>query len=479
MDPKRKKINLLGWTTIVIGTVVVIGISYILYRHTVSLLTTNLRQRIESIARAAAPAFDPEDIEDLQMESDWEKPAWKRVVTELLAVEKNNPDILFAYIFRKKTSNPLEMEFVADSHSLFPYANRDDDPTNNVDANRDGKIEPDGPDLLQWPGQDYPEPPEGTFRAYTGPTTSKELYEDSFGRVITGYMPIVRNGEIIAVVAFDLKADDFFSITRQTLYPFLGFISALVLIILLLFSLIIKIWNRQLHIVEAADRMKTQFLSFASHQVKSPMTVVKDYADLIRDGSYGAIPDKVKETATKIHDSADRLIDLVNDLLDLRKLEEGKIEYNFTQVDVGALLKNTFEELKTLADAKHLEMTLEAPAEPTMVKADESKLRQVFQNLIDNSVKYTESGWIKIKLYAQSSTLKIEISDSGLGIPQDLLSSLFEQFQRGSKEAKKIQGTGLGLYIAKQFVLAHGGTVTAASDGPGKGSTFTVELPKS
>lgn len=229
--------------------------------------------------------------------------------------------------------------------------------------------------------------------------------------------------------------------------------------------------------LQEADRMKSQFLSFASHQVKSPMTVVKDYADLIRDGSYGVIPDKVKETATKIHDSADRLIDLVNDLLDLRKLEEGKIEYNFTQVDVGALLKNTFEELKTLADAKHLEMTLEAPAEPMMVKADESKLRQVFQNLLDNSIKYTESGWVKVQIINQQSKVLIKISDSGLGIPQDLLSSLFEQFNRGSKEAKKIQGTGLGLYIAKQFVLAHGGTVTAASDGPGKGSTFTVNLP--
>lgn len=229
--------------------------------------------------------------------------------------------------------------------------------------------------------------------------------------------------------------------------------------------------------LQEADRMKSQFLSFASHQVKSPMTVVKDYADLIRDGSYGAIPDKVRETATKIYDSADRLIDLVNDLLDLRKLEEGKVEYTFTEVDLSALLKNTCEELKTLADAKHLAMTWEIPAEPIMVKADEGKLRQVFQNLLDNSVKYTETGWIRVKIKNEISKIKIEIADSGLGIPQDLLPSLFEQFQRGSKEAKKIQGTGLGLYIAKQFVLAHGGTITAASTGPGKGSAFIVELP--
>ena len=207
------------------------------------------------------------------------------------------------------------------------------------------------------------------------------------------------------------------------------------------------------------------------------MTVVKDYADLIRDGNFGEVPDKVKETATKIHNSAERLIALVNDLLDLRKIEEGKIEYNFTQIDLAALLKSTCEELKTLADAKHLAMTWEIPAEPIMINADESKLRQVFQNLLDNAVKYTETGFIKIQAQSSNDKCQIKIEDSGLGIPQDLLTSLFEQFERGSKEAKKIQGTGLGLYIAKQFVLAHHGTITAISDGHGKGSVFIVELP--
>ena len=122
-------------------------------------------------------------------------------------------------------------------------------------------------------------------------------------------------------------------------------------------------------------------------------------------------------------------------------------------------------------------MTWEIPAEPIMINADESKIRQVFQNLLDNAIKYTETGFIKIQAQSSNDKCQIKIEDTGLGIPQDLLGSLFEQFQRGSKEAKKIQGTGLGLYIAKQFILAHHGTVTATSDGPGKGSVFIVELP--
>ena len=225
-----------------------------------------------------------------------------------------------------------------------------------------------------------------------------------------------------------------------------------------------------------ADKMKSQFLSFASHQVKSPMTVVKDYAELIKDGSYGEVPEKVKETATKIHDSADRLIALVNNLLDLRKLEEGKVEYLFADMDINALVKNIFEDMKTLADAKGLQMTLEAPANPITIKADTEKIRQVIQNLIDNSVKYTEHGYIRVKIQSSNVKIQIIVEDSGIGIPQDLIPSLFEQFNRGSVEAKKIQGTGLGLYIAKKFVEAHHGRVWAESKGPGKGSMFTVEL---
>src|SRR3989338_10982496 len=115
------------------------------------------------------------------------------------------------------------MEFVADADSINPYANTSEDPSMFVDVNRDGKIEPDGPDKLQWPGQDYPEAidiPEA-FEAYSGALTAAELYEDSYGQVLTGYAPIKdANGNTVAVLATDIKADDFFTVTRQTLYPF-------------------------------------------------------------------------------------------------------------------------------------------------------------------------------------------------------------------------------------------------------------------
>src|SRR3989344_3701561 len=105
MSPQKKKINILAWGIVVGGTVAVVVISLVLYRQTVNLLTENLRQRIESIARSVAPSFDPRDIEELQIESDWQKPAWSKVVSQLLAVEQSDEDILFAYIFRKRATD--------------------------------------------------------------------------------------------------------------------------------------------------------------------------------------------------------------------------------------------------------------------------------------------------------------------------------------------------------------------------------------
>lgn len=257
------------------------------------------------------------------------------------------------------------------------------------------------------------------------------------------------------------------------------FRSGVFILVLTFGILLIKSVLREIKLreeIEKLSAMKSQFLSFASHQVKSPMTVVKDYADLIADGSFGEVPDKVKETARKIHDSADRLIALVNNLLDLRKLEEGKIEYKFAEMDLNALVKSIVEEMKTLADAKGLALSLEAPQGEIKIKADSEKIRQVIQNLIDNSVKYTEHGYIHVKIQSSNDKCQITVSDSGIGIPPELIPKLFEQFNRGSQEAKKIQGTGLGLYIAKQFMEAHHGRVWAESAGPGKGSTFIVEM---
>ena len=225
------------------------------------------------------------------------------------------------------------------------------------------------------------------------------------------------------------------------------------------------------------DRFRSEFLSFASHQVKAPMSVVKGYAQLIMDGTFGSVPTQVTEVAGKIKDSADRLVHLVNNLLDLRRIEEGRMEFSTEHTDIGLLIEQTLGDLRPLADKKGLALRYERGNDALPAMVDIIKFRQVIQNLVENAVKYTDKGSIDITAARNGDTIEIRVRDTGRGIPHDLLPELFEQFTREKTTSKRIEGSGLGLYIAKQIVLGHKGTIAAVSDGPGKGSIFIVTIP--
>lgn len=226
------------------------------------------------------------------------------------------------------------------------------------------------------------------------------------------------------------------------------------------------------------DKMKSQFLSFASHQLRSPLTTIKWQSQLLLDGSVGALPEKATETARAIEESSDRMLELVSEFLNLRKLEEGKMEYAFEPTDVAELVSSVVTTLKPLAEHKGLELTYVNHASKTLCSVDRQKFIQVVQNLIDNSIKYTDEGRVRVSVEDVSAgRVGILVSDTGHGIDPAIISTLFEQFVRDKNDAKKIEGTGLGLYIAKQMMDAHHGSVRADSPGLGKGSTFTIELP--
>ncbi len=230
--------------------------------------------------------------------------------------------------------------------------------------------------------------------------------------------------------------------------------------------------------LEQLNEQKSQFLSFASHDLKSPINIIKQFASLIADGTYKE-PAKIQETIQKIKTNADRATSLVDDFLDIRKIEEGHMDYSFEVKDIVAFTRNAVEEYAPVAKAqKDLVLTFETKVPVTNVKIDQTRFRQVIQNLLSNSIKYTEKGWIKVLLTEEQKTVLIKVEDSGIGMEKELLPTLFEQFHRAPGVAKKIQGTGLGLYISKQIVIAHGGDVWVESEGKDKGSTFYVRIPK-
>ncbi|MEK7187544.1 MAG: HAMP domain-containing sensor histidine kinase [Patescibacteria group bacterium] len=229
--------------------------------------------------------------------------------------------------------------------------------------------------------------------------------------------------------------------------------------------------------LEDLSRFKTQLLSLASHQIKSPLAAIKGFISIMLQGLYGPIEPKIRETLEKMKHSSDELIDLINSILDLRKVEEGRMEYTFEKTSLTAMVKGVVEEIQPLATAKGLKLENNLPANEIFVQADKTKLKQVIQNLIDNSIKYTPEGFVRAELKEGGPGAVIfSVTDSGLGLSAELIPQLFSEFVRDERVKKEIRGTGFGLYIAKNIIEAHGGTLSATSPGEGKGSTFSVRL---
>lgn len=231
--------------------------------------------------------------------------------------------------------------------------------------------------------------------------------------------------------------------------------------------------------LKRTEKLKAEFFSFAAHQVKSPMAVIKGYATLIGDGTLAGVPtDKIVEIARKIGAAASRTLAMVNNLLDMRKIEEGRMVYAFEELNVVPPIRTIVTDLETIAKDKGLALTFESSQEEITLNMDIQKFTQVIQNLIDNAVKYTDTGWVKVSVSLKDGKVVFAVSDSGRGISKEFAARMFEQFARDPALSKDTKGTGLGLFIAKQIVEAHGGRIWAASEGEGSGSTFSVEIPQ-
>ncbi|XOB40864.1 MAG: ATP-binding protein [Candidatus Nealsonbacteria bacterium] len=227
------------------------------------------------------------------------------------------------------------------------------------------------------------------------------------------------------------------------------------------------------------DIAKSEFISIASHQLRTPLTAIKGYISLITDKTYGIFPSKMEKPLTNIYASVERLIKLVNDLLSISRIEAGKIKVEPEEFLLEELITDILEELRNLAKAKNLYIRLEKQEEPcNKVFLDVAKIRQVILNIVDNGIKYTQAGGITITYGQDKDLCKIEIKDTGAGMTKSEISMLFKTFSRGVAGQKTwTEGAGLGLYIAKQFTEMHNGKIWVKSAGNKKGSTFYIELP--
>ncbi len=232
--------------------------------------------------------------------------------------------------------------------------------------------------------------------------------------------------------------------------------------------------------LQEMDTQKNEFLSFASHQLRTPLTAIKWSAGGILDGTFGDLPQELKDPIQTISDESSMMALFINDYLNVSRIEQGRMEYRFVPTNIVELVRITALQLEPGLRQKGLTLTLAIGVETVMVWADASKLTQVISNLIDNAMKYTPQGGITVMLrkVPLEKKVRIEIQDTGIGMDPETGNKLFEKFVRGDN-AKVINGagSGLGLFIVKTFVEAHKGTIHLESKGLGKGSSFIVEFP--
>lgn len=232
------------------------------------------------------------------------------------------------------------------------------------------------------------------------------------------------------------------------------------------------------------DRQKSEFVSFATHQLRAPLTAMKGYTSLLLEEEMGVIPPEARVAVSRIYESANTLTAIVDDYLNVTRIELGSIKYTFDKVNVKDLVQNVIAELKPNIDKAiniKFSVNIEDPSSSGdyYVNADKDKLKQVIANLVDNSIKYTPKGTVNVSLKHDKNIHKIifKVQDTGIGISPEILPKLFQKWSRSENANKtNIKGTGLGLYVAKEIINTHHGTIRAESKGEGKGSTFTVEL---
>lgn len=227
-----------------------------------------------------------------------------------------------------------------------------------------------------------------------------------------------------------------------------------------------------------ASRMKSEFLAMMSHELRTPINSILGFNSLLREGVFGDLAPDQRHALERVHSASSHLLSLINDILDLSKVEAGKLSLSPETIEVAPFLQNLAESIRPMARDRGLEFHLEPPNSGS-VRADPTRLRQVILNLVSNAVKFTPSGRVTVRAVQESgaSRIRFEVEDTGVGIAQDDIERIFEEFSQGGQFATREHGgTGLGLTISRKLVTLMDGTLDVMS-APGEGSVFWVELP--
>ncbi len=231
--------------------------------------------------------------------------------------------------------------------------------------------------------------------------------------------------------------------------------------------------------LQVLDRQKSEFVATAAHHLRDPLTAINGFTSMILEGSFGKVNNEAQVAVDRILESGKRLVVIVEDFMNISKIESGKMDYEFSDVDIRKIIKELVYEMSISAKDNGLEIRLNIDEDNNFVsRVDSGKLRQVISNLIDNAIKYTPHGFVDVSLLRNNKgKILIKLSDTGIGMSKETLKKIFHKFSRADEASKfHTGGSGLGLYVAKEMLKKHEGRIWAESEGLGKGSTFYIEL---
>jgi signal transduction histidine kinase len=226
---------------------------------------------------------------------------------------------------------------------------------------------------------------------------------------------------------------------------------------------------------------KDDFITITSHELRTPMTIIKSYLWLLQEQKAGPLNQKQADYVNKAIVSSERMLSLINDMLSVSKLEQGKIEYKMEIFDIDKFVGETLPEFDVKVKENNSKIVFEHDGSVKNVLSDKKRLKEVLYNLVGNSVKFTKDGTIKVKISSSDTFIKVSIQDDGKGISKEDMPKLFKKFgklENSYETMAESTGTGLGLYITKQLIEGMGGKISAKSDGLGKGAEFFFFLQK-
>jgi len=297
--------------------------------------------------------------------------------------------------------------------------------------------------------------------------------------------PVIVNDEAIGVLIFSLiKEEDEVSEEEKDLISGFTDIVGLAVQNSKLYSSVeekskdLRVANLKL---KQLDKLKDEFVSIASHELRTPLTVIRSYVELLITGKAGKLNTKQYEYLERVFASSNRLANLVSTMLDLSRIESGRIKLAKENVDITDLVNEVVAEMKAKAEEQKIDLTITGFNDRTLLLADKERIREVMINLVGNALKYTPTGGsVGISMTINEKEITISIKDTGIGISQANMDKLFKKFGIIGSEysvKKGITSTGLGLYLSQQLVQLHGGKIWVESEGEGKGSTFIFSLP--